>query len=82
MLMNTKQLCEYLQVSRSDVHRWIKNRELPAYRLGSQGWRYKQEEIDVWLIEYSKFCVKTHGENSEQSNASKDGRNKKQTEKT
>ena len=48
MLMNSKQIQEYLGVSRRTLYRWIAENRIPRIRIGSQ-WRFDPEVIDVWV---------------------------------
>jgi excisionase family DNA binding protein len=42
-------LSNYLRVHRSTIYRLLKNRELPAFRVGSD-WRFNIEMIDEWRM--------------------------------
>jgi len=37
-----------LRVSVQTVRRWIKDGELPAYKVG-RGWRIRKGDLDTWL---------------------------------
>lgn len=43
--MTTEDVCEYLQVSKSTVYRWVSEGKLPGYKFGGAR-RYKREEVD------------------------------------
>lgn len=43
-------VCSLFSVTDETVYRWIKNRNLPAYRIGKE-WYFKRDEIEQWLIE-------------------------------
>lgn len=47
-LMTLKDIAFSAQVSESTVRRWVRNLELPAYRLGRQ-LRFRQEEFESFL---------------------------------
>lgn len=47
-LMNTGQVAEYLGMSVVTVRRYIKDRGLPAYRVG-KNYRVKREELIAWV---------------------------------
>lgn len=47
-LMTMKQLCDYLQCSRSSVNKWIKEMDLPVHYLGEDP-RFYKYEVDFWL---------------------------------
>ena len=44
--MTTDDVCEYLQVSRSTVYRWVSEGKLPGYKFGGTR-RYKREDVDA-----------------------------------
>jgi excisionase family DNA binding protein len=46
--MDVVEAAEYLKISKDAVYRWIKSRNLPAYRIGGI-WRLKASEIDEWV---------------------------------
>ncbi len=48
-LLNTKQLSEYLGVSKSTVYRYIKNLGLPYYQIQDSKLLFKKEEVDEWV---------------------------------
>jgi len=40
-----------LRVSVYTVRRWIKDGDLPAYKIG-RGWRIREPDIDQWLSQH------------------------------
>jgi len=42
------ELLDYLDVSREAVLRWIKNRGMPAHKVGRL-WKFKFSEVDEWI---------------------------------
>jgi excisionase family DNA binding protein len=42
------ELRDYLDVSREAVLRWIKNRGMPAHKVGKL-WKFKLSEVDEWI---------------------------------
>ena len=48
-VLNVTDLSQYLRVHRSTIYRLLKNRELPAFRVGSD-WRFNIELIDEWRM--------------------------------
>jgi len=46
--LTTEEVLEYLQVNLRTVYRLIKNKSIPAVRVGRQ-WRFKKSDIDAWL---------------------------------
>jgi excisionase family DNA binding protein len=43
-----EEIAEHLGVSKDTVHRWIRNREMPAHKLGRL-WKFKVSEVDEWV---------------------------------
>ena len=43
-----EEIAEHLGVSKDTVHRWIRNREMPAHKL-DQLWKFKVSEVDEWV---------------------------------
>lgn len=43
-----KEMTQYLGVSRDTVINWIKEREMPAYKVGRL-WRFKIHEVETWM---------------------------------
>jgi putative molybdopterin biosynthesis protein len=46
--LTPQEVSELLRVSVYTVRRWIKDGDLPAYKVG-RGWRISETEIDEWL---------------------------------
>ncbi|HBJ35008.1 MAG TPA: AlpA family transcriptional regulator [Planctomycetaceae bacterium] len=47
-LLTTRELMEYLQVSRTKVWELVTKQGLPAFKLGGD-YRYRRREVDEWL---------------------------------
>ncbi|MEI7929318.1 MAG: helix-turn-helix domain-containing protein [Verrucomicrobiales bacterium] len=49
-LMTTRELMDYLQVSRTKVWELVRDKQnpLPAFKLGGD-YRYRRSEIDAWM---------------------------------
>jgi len=41
-------ITDYLDVSRETILQWIKNRDMPAHKVGRQ-WKFKISEVDEWI---------------------------------
>lgn len=48
--LTSKEVCEYLSISRQTLMLWIENKNFPSVKVG-KFWRYKQNEIDQWMRE-------------------------------
>ena len=51
MLMS--ELVEYLKISKWTIYRWIKEKDLPVYKIGGIN-RYRKSEIDEWITQFKK----------------------------
>jgi excisionase family DNA binding protein len=38
----------HLGVSQDTIHRWIRNRNMPAHQIGRL-WKFKISEVDAWV---------------------------------
>jgi excisionase family DNA binding protein len=48
--LTPQEVSDLLRVSVYTVRRWIKEGDLPAYKVG-RGWRIKEGELETWLTE-------------------------------
>ncbi len=51
--VNLEAVAEHLAVSTDTVRRWIREREMPAHKVGGM-WRFKVSEVDSWVREGKK----------------------------
>jgi excisionase family DNA binding protein len=49
-ILTLYQVTRYLNCHRSTVYRLIQQRELPAFRLGSD-WRFRRADLDKWIAQ-------------------------------
>lgn len=49
-VLTLEEVAEFLHVHPSTVYRLLKNRRIPAFRVGSD-WRFNRESIDQWVKE-------------------------------
>ncbi len=56
-LMTTKDLMNYLMMSRTKIWELVHKKGLPAFRIGGD-YRYRRSEVDIWL-ESQKFIPGT-----------------------
>jgi excisionase family DNA binding protein len=52
-VLTVREVSEYLRVHPSTVYRLLRQRQLPAFRVGSD-WRFNVEAIDRWRAEMEK----------------------------
>jgi excisionase family DNA binding protein len=48
-LLTLEQVAKYLNVDRFTVYRLLAQKQLPAFKVGSQ-WRFKRKMIEAWLM--------------------------------
>ena len=46
--MFVEEIADYLGINKDTVYNWIKNRNLPAYKVGRL-WKIKQARLDTWV---------------------------------
>jgi len=49
-VLTLEDVAQYLHVHPSTVYRLLKNRSIPAFKVGSD-WRFNQESIERWIKE-------------------------------
>ncbi len=54
------EIAEYLGIKRDTVYKWIKEKNMPTYRMGRL-WKFRRDEVDDW--------VKSGGANEAKSKA-------------
>jgi excisionase family DNA binding protein len=47
-VLTVGEVAVFLQIHPSTVYRLLKNRRIPAFRMGSD-WRFNQESIEQWV---------------------------------
>lgn len=47
-IMTTKEVCDFLKISRLTLYIYIKTKGLPACKIG-RGWRFEKTAIEKWL---------------------------------
>lgn len=48
-LLTTKDACKFLRISPRTLYRYIREYNLPAFKLGRE-WRFVKSELDRWLL--------------------------------
>jgi excisionase family DNA binding protein len=52
-ILTVRELAGYLRVNVSTIHRLIRKKELPGFRVG-RDWRFKLEAIESWIRDRQK----------------------------
>ncbi len=52
-VLTVRELAGYLRVHQITVYRLLRERKLPAFRVGAD-WRFSREEIERWMIHEEK----------------------------
>ena len=45
-----EEIANYLGVSKDTIHRWIRNKGMPAHKIGRL-WKFKLSEVDQWVTD-------------------------------
>jgi excisionase family DNA binding protein len=53
-VMTVRELADYLRVHPSTIYRLLKQKRIPAFKLGRE-WRFNRESVDRWLLEQRKM---------------------------
>jgi excisionase family DNA binding protein len=48
--ISVAQVAEYIGVSQEIIYRWIKERNMPAHRIG-KFWKFRVDEVDKWIFD-------------------------------
>ena len=51
-------IAKHLDVSQDSIRRWIKNRSMPAHRVG-RAWRFRISDVDKWVQKRSESVRKS-----------------------
>lgn len=57
--LTPQEVSRFLRVSVYTVRRWIKQGDLPAYKVGRK-WRIKEEAIQEWLNQHESVTTAQH----------------------
>jgi excisionase family DNA binding protein len=60
VLLTTAQVAEYLKVDKFTVYRLVTQKNIPAFKVGSQ-WRFEKTMIDAWLLKNSNLSYSDSG---------------------
>ena len=59
-ILTVREVAEYLRMSEAKVYRLVKERRLPAVRIG-KAWRFRKDPLDNWLIQRMESGLKANG---------------------
>ena len=48
VLLNVKQVAQYLQLKESTIYSWAQDKKIPAIKIG-RTWRFRRSDLDTWL---------------------------------
>jgi len=48
VLLNVKQVAEFLQLKESTIYSWAQDGKIPAIKIG-RTWRFRRSDLDEWL---------------------------------
>ena len=46
--LSMDEIGEYLGVKRDTISKWIKDKNMPAVKIG-RSWKFKKDEVDEWV---------------------------------
>ena len=46
--LNMEEICKYLSVTNDTVYKWIKDKNMPAHRVGRR-WMFQKHEVNEWI---------------------------------
>ena len=46
--LSVTEISKYLGITKDSVYKWVKEKGMPAHRLGKL-WKFKTDEGDVWM---------------------------------
>ncbi len=47
-LLSVEEICLYLGVKRDSIYKWIREKEMPAHKIG-RFWKFKKNQVDEWV---------------------------------
>lgn len=46
--LTVEEICNYLQITKDTIYKWIDQRNMPAHRVGRR-WMFQRSEVDTWI---------------------------------
>ena len=59
--LTVEEISVYLSVSNDTIYNWIKDRSMPAHKVGRK-WMFKQADVDVWVKSGASAITSKEGE--------------------
>lgn len=56
MILTVREVAEYLRMSETKVYRLVRERHLPAIRIG-KSWRFRKDLLDEWLSQCTEASM-------------------------
>jgi len=47
-IMTAEETCRYLKITQRTLYRYLRNRQLPAFKLGKE-WRFVRSDLEEWI---------------------------------
>jgi excisionase family DNA binding protein len=54
--MTATETCRYLKITQRTLYRYLRNRQLPAFKLGKE-WRFVRSDLDQWTRQRTRTVV-------------------------
>ena len=46
--LSVEEMCGYLGVKRDSIYKWIREKNMPAHKIG-RFWKFKKDQVDEWV---------------------------------
>ncbi len=46
--LSVEEMCGYLGVKRDSIYKWIREKGMPAHKIG-RFWKFKKDQVDEWV---------------------------------
>jgi len=57
-LLTVEETCRYLKVTPRTLYRYLRNRQIPAFKLGKE-WRFVRSDLEQWIRDRTRAAVDT-----------------------
>ena len=52
-LMTAEETCQYLKITPRTLYRYLRNRQIPAFKLGKE-WRFVRSDLEQWILDRTR----------------------------